>query len=133
MAALMKFFIPGKYENPLTESGRGRTIAAFRLAQGDVTVLTNAEMRRDVLSGLLSPSAVSYWLNNKGWLEKSKKIGSVQLLRLTDAGFLTCANSLAGGSSVPTTSEIVASKRKQMMLGGAGSKERIFADLQASP
>lgn len=75
MAALMKFFIPGKYENPLTESGRGRTIAAFRLAQGDVTVLTNAEMRRDVLSGLLSPSAVSYWLNIKAGSKNRRKLG----------------------------------------------------------
>ena len=126
----MKFFIPGNYENPLSEVGRGRTIAALRLAQGDVTVLTNAEMRRDILSTLMSPRAVSYWLNDKGWLVKSRKIGSVQLVRLTDAGLLTCASSLAGGSEVSTTTEIVAAKRKQMMLGGGGMKEKIFAALK---
>lgn len=129
----MRFFIPGKYENPLTESGRGRTIAALRLAQGDVPALTNAEMRRDVLSALMSPRAVSYWLNEKGWLEKTKMVGDVQLIRLTDSGLVTCANCLAGGSEVPTTSKIVADKRKQMMLGGAGTKERTFADLLVSP
>jgi hypothetical protein len=129
----MIFFVPGKYENPLTESGRGRTIAALHLAQGDVAVLTNAEMRRDVLSALMSPRAVAYWLNEKGWLEKSRKVGNVQLLRLTDAGLTTCANCLAGGSEVPTTFEIVAGKRKQMMLGGAGTKVRTFAVLPANP
>lgn len=127
---VMKFFIPGSYENPLSESGRGRTIAALRLAQGDVTDLTDAEMRRDVLSALMSPRAVSYWLNDKGWLAKSRKVGAVQLVRLTDAGLLTCANSLAGGSEVSTTVEIVKAKRKQMMLGGGGMKEKIFGALE---
>lgn len=55
---LTRFLVPGKYENPLTVSGRGRTIAAFYLAQGDVNRLTDGEMRRDVLSALMSPRAV---------------------------------------------------------------------------
>lgn len=129
----MTFFVPGQYENPLTESGRGRTIAAFHLAQGDVDFITNVEMRRDVLSALMSPRAVSYWLNDKGWLERSRKVGRIELLRLTDDGLRTCANSLAGGSEVSTTLEIVASKRKQMLTGGNGGKEKVFPPLQSSP
>lgn len=129
MVGVMRFFILGKYENPLSEVGRGRTIAALRLAQGDVTVLTNAEMRRDVLSTLMSPSAVSYWLN-KGWIVKSRKVGTIQMVRLTAEGEKTCSNSLAGGSEVPTTLEIVAAKRKQMVLGGGGMQEKIFVDLK---
>jgi hypothetical protein len=62
------FFKPGRYENPLTEYGRARTIAAFHLAQGDVDVLASGEMRRDVLTALMSPRAVGYWLNEKEWL-----------------------------------------------------------------
>lgn len=127
---IAKFFIPGQYENPLTSAGRARTIAALHLAQGDLKTLTNAEMRRDVLSALMSPSAVSYWLNTKGWLEKTKKVGKVQLLRLTDDGLRTCANSIAGGSEVPTTPELVARKLLEMTSGGNGHCERVFTPLQ---
>lgn len=120
------FFKPTAYERPLTERGRARTIAAFHLAQGNVDNLTSAEMRRDVLNKLMSPRAVGYWLNDKGWMSFSRKIGRVELLRLTDAGLRTCANSIAGGSEVPTTRELVAVRRLLMLNGGIGHEEVVF-------
>ncbi len=123
------FFAPRQYENPLTEQGRARTIAALHLAQGSTIELTSAEMRRDVLNRLMSPRAVSYWLNDKEWLNFSRRIGRVELLCLTDAGLRTCANSIAGGSEVPTTPELVASRRHLMLLGGSGHDEVSFAPL----
>ncbi|MEX5684691.1 hypothetical protein [Pseudomonas silesiensis] len=114
----LEFFIPGDYENPLTPSGRGRTIAAFHLAQGDVEDLSKQiEMRRDILKALMSPSAVSYWIA-QNWLEKVRSVGRVQILRLTATGLVTCRNSISGGGHVPTTPELVASWRSKMKLGG---------------
>ncbi len=123
------FFAPRQYENPLTEEGRARTIAAFHLAQGNVDRLTDAEMRRDVLNKLMSPRAVGYWLNDKEWLRSSRKVGRVELLCLTDNGLRTCANSIAGGSEVPTTLGLVASRRRLMLTGGSGYDEVSFASL----
>lgn len=123
------YFAPRQYENPLTEQGRARTIAAFHIAQGNSDALTSAEMRRDVLNKLMSPRAVSYWLNDKEWLAFSRKVGRVELLRLTDDGLRTCANSVAGGSEVPTTPELVASRRHQMLHGGGSLEEVFFAAL----
>lgn len=115
----LTFHIPGEYENPLTPSGRGRTIAAFHLAQGDVDELAKTDMRRDILTKLMSSSAVNYWLNTQGWLEKSKKVGKIQLLKLTSKGLVTCRNSLAGGADVPTTKELVQGWRTRMKNGAA--------------
>lgn len=123
------FFAPGTYENPLTAGGRARTIAAFHLAQGNVDTLTNAEMRRDVLNALMSPRAVGYWLNDKGWLELVRKVGRVQIVRLTNDGLRTCANSIAGGSEVPTTAELVRTRRLQMLQGSHGHTVKTFAPL----
>lgn len=123
------FFVPSAYENPLTPEGRARTIAAFYLAQGDPPTLTGAEMRRDVLTALMSVSAVSYWLNQREWLELVRKVGRVQILRLTDDGLRTCTNSAAGGSDTPTTLELIASKRTAMRDGGRGHAERLFLPL----
>ena len=123
------FFAPGTYESPLTAGGRARTIAAFHLAQGNVDTLSNAEMRRDVLNALMSPRAVGYWLNHKNWLELVRKVGRVQILRLTNAGLRTCANSIAGGSEVPTTPELVQSRRIQMLQGSHGHTPKSFAPL----
>lgn len=111
---ITEFYIPGSYDSPLTASGRARTIAAFHLALGDVNTLNRGDMRRDVLTDLMSKSAVNYWLNTQGWLEKSRKIGNIQLLRLTELGLRTCASSLAGGSSVPTTQALVDSWRRTL-------------------
>lgn len=127
---ILKVFVPGTYENPLSETGRARSIAACLIAQGNVTALSGSEMRRDVLTALMSPRAVGYWLNDKGWLEKTRKVGSVQLVRLTDAGIRTCMNSLAGGSDVPTTQELVALKRSEMLEGGASLAQKCFQPLQ---
>ncbi len=118
-----KFFAPRQYDNPLTEPGRARTIAAFHVAQGNADTLTDAEMRRDLLNKLMSPRAVGYWLNDKEWLRSSRKVGRIELLRLTDDGLRTCANSVAGGSEVPTTPELVSNRRQQMVAGGAGHDE----------
>ena len=123
------FFAPGIYENPLTAAGRARTVAAFHLAQGNVDSLTNAEMRRDVLNALMSPRAVGYWLNDKKWLELVRKVGRVQIVRLTDAGLRTCANSIAGGSEVPTTPELVQTRRLQMLQGSHGHTPKSFTPL----
>lgn len=123
------FFVPGAYENPLTASGRARTIAAFHLAQGNADTLTKAEMRRDVLNSLMSPRAVGYWLNEKKWLEPVRKVGRIQLLRLTNDGLRTCANSIAGASNVPTTPELVQTCRFQMLHGSHGHTAKTFVPL----
>ena len=120
------FFAPRQYENPLTEQGRARTIAAFHPSQGNMDNLTDAEMRRDVLNKLMSPRAVGYWSNDKEWLRFSRKVGRVELLRLTDDGLRTCANRVAGGSEVPITPELVASRRRIMLEGGSGHQEVRF-------
>lgn len=132
MTHITEFFIPGDYDSPLTPSGRGRTIAAFHLALGNVETLMQSDMRRDVLNDLMSKSAVNYWLNTQGWLEKSRKAGNVQLVRLTDAGLRTCANSVAGGSNVPTTKSLVDSWRKKLVQGGSGSEKKTYKALQTS-
>lgn len=124
------FFAPGNYENPLTAGGRARTIAAFHLAQGNVDTLTKAEMRRDILNALMSPRAVGYWLNEKKWLELVRKVGRIQLVRLTNDGLRTCANSIAGGSEVPTTLELVQNRRLQMLQGSHGHTAKTFAPLE---
>ncbi len=123
------FFAPEAYENPLTPGGRARTIAAFYLAQGEPPELSNAEMRRDVLTALMSPSAIGYWLNQQQWLEWVRTVGRVQILRLTDDGLRTCSNSAAGGSGTPTSRELVDEKRRLMREGGRGHTERIFPPL----
>jgi hypothetical protein len=123
------FFSPGTYESPLTAGGRARTIAAFHLAQGNTDALTKAEMRRDVLNALMSPRAVGYWVNDKNWLEFVRKVGRVQLVRLTNEGLRTCANSIAGGSEVPTTPELVQTRHLQMLQGSHGYTAKTFAPL----
>lgn len=125
-----ELYCPGAYDNPLTPSGRGRTIASFLIAQGNVPSLTIAEMRRDILNYLMSPRAVGYWLSDQGWLEISRKVGRVQLLRLTEAGIVTCLNSLAGGGNVPTEPVIVQRWRESMLNGGRGSTKKSFASLK---
>ena len=123
------FFAPRQYENPLTEQGRARTIAAFYLAQGNPDHLTGAEMRRDILNKLMSPRAVGYWLNDREWLRSIRKVGRVELLSLTDDGIRTCLSSVSGGSEVPTTPELVANRRRTMLAGGSGHDEVAFEPL----
>jgi hypothetical protein len=89
-------------------------------------------MRRDVLNDLMSKSAVNYWLNTQGWLEKSRKAGNVQLVHLTDAGLRTCANSIAGGSNVPTTKSLVDSWRRKLVQGDSGCEKRTYKPLLTS-
>lgn len=83
-------------------------------------------MRRDVLNALMSPRAVGYWLNDKNSLEVVRKVGRVQLLRLTNDGLRICANSITGGSDVPTTPELVKTCRLQMLQGSPGLTEKVF-------
>jgi len=123
------FFVPGSYENPLTPEGRARTIAAFYLAQGNPHALGGGEMRRDVLRALMSPSAIDYWLNQKEWLEVVRTVGRIQILRLTDDGLRTCANSAAGGSDTPTSPELIAARRRLMLEGGRDHTERTFPEI----
>lgn len=125
------YYVPGKYENPLTADGRARTIAAFHLAQGNVDNLSDAEMRGDVLSKLMSPTAIGWWLK-KNWLVVSRKIGRVRLLRLTSLGLQTCSNSLSGLADTNTTASLVLDKRHIMSLGGPNHTRTEFAELPVS-
>ena len=126
----MDLFCPGVYENPLSPSGRGRTIAAFLVAQGSNESLSQSEMRRDVLNCLMSIKAVSYWLNMQRWLEPARKLGRVQLVRLTDSGYAVCQNSLAGGSNVPTDIALVRHWVDRMLHGGTGAIKKTFVPLR---
>lgn len=126
---VVELYCPGAYVNPLTPDGRGRTIAAFLVAQGSDFELSKIEMRRDILNALMSPRAVGYWLNEKGWLELGKKVGRAQFLRMTESGIITCRNSIAGGGNVPTESAMVEQWRQVMLKGGRGAKIRVFAPL----
>lgn len=68
-------------------------------------------------------------IDAQGWLEKSSKVGAVQLLRLTDKGLNTCTNRVQGGSNVPTTRELVSAWRRRLLVGEAGWKVRTFPPL----
>ena len=105
----------GTYENPVTEIGRGRTIASFHIAQNS-NHLTAAEMRRDVLTFLMSPTAVGYWLR-KRWIEKCGKIGRTEILRLTADGIRMCRDSLSGNAAVNTSQQIVSNWILRMQQG----------------
>lgn len=126
---LLDFCELGQYQTPFSSNGRARTIAAIQLAQGNPPAISHAEMRRDVLTGLTSTSAVAYWLNKKAWLERTRKIGKVQLLRLTDAGYRECLTSLAGGSAFPTTARQVAVWQHRMLDATPGSARLVFKAL----
>jgi hypothetical protein len=129
---MLVYYVPGQYENPITPEGRARTIAAFHLAQGNTDVLSNAEMRGDVLRHLMSPRAISWWLNEKKWLELSRKQGRIRMLRLTELGIQTCADSLTNSAKTNTTLELVNGMRRAMSQGGPGYTRREFNDLPVS-
>ena len=123
------YFQPGQYESPLTAEGRARTIASIQICIGHQALAKDISMRRDVLIKLMSPRAVSYWLE-KGWLQKVRKVGKVELLALTAKGLVTCKNSLAGGSEVPTRQDLVDRCITQMTSGAPGFKKITFEALQ---
>lgn len=122
------YYAPGNYEQHLTPGGRARTIAAFHIAQGGADKLSTSEMRIDVLQKLMSPSAVRWW-RGKEWLELSRTIGQVQMLRLTGMGLQTCSNSLSGLANVNTDADSVSNKRRLMTKGGPGHTKVAFPDL----
>jgi hypothetical protein len=122
------YFVPGKYNQNIDSEDRARTIAAFHIAQGNPQVLSNSDMRGDIVRELTSKTAVGYW-QKIGWIEVVRKVGRIRILRLTSSGLMTCANSVAGGSSVPTTQRLVDEKRRQMLEGGAEFLEKVFPDL----
>lgn len=126
---ITEFFVPGSYENPLSPSGRARTIAAFLLAQGDAGRLGQGEMRRDVLNSLMSTSAVNHWLNTTARLEKTRKVGAIQLLRLTDAGIIECTNSLNAGGNVSTTMALVNEWKEKLKNGSPNLERKTFSPL----
>ena len=68
-------------------------------------------------------------MRGEGWLEPVRKAGRVQFVRLTNDGLRTCANSIAGGSEVPTSPELVQTRRLQMLQGGHGHNAKTFAPL----
>jgi len=128
---MLTFYVPGKYENPLTADGRARTIAAFYLAQGNTDILSDAEMRGDVLRHLMSPRAINWWVE-KQWIEESRRHGRTRMLRLTQLGLQTCSNSLAGLAAVNTTNTLVSEKRRVMSQGGPNHTSKEFGDLPVS-
>lgn len=119
------FHVPGNYESPLTAEGRARTIAAFELCLPKRNLCKGEPMRRDILRSLASPRAVSYWLE-KDLLEKHSKIGKVEFLALTSKGLRTCRNSIAGGSEVPTSRELVDRSADEMTNGAPGFTKKEF-------
>ncbi|WP_324733399.1 hypothetical protein [Pseudomonas paeninsulae] len=125
----IEFYAPGDYGNPFAGTDRSRTISALYIAQGDVGNLSKKEMRRDVLTKLMSPSAVNYWLNEKGWLEKTRKIGRIQLLRLTTSGLSTCSISIGGLGTSQANNEISEWRRK-IKYGAPLFKKVHFAQLE---
>ena len=105
------------YDNPIDADGSGMTIAAFYVAQNSET-LTPAPMRRDVLTHLMSSSAVNYWKNTKGWLEAcGKHPNGKNLLRLTPSGLATCQARVRGQASTPTSPAIVRKWINDMRTG----------------
>ena len=88
-------------------------------------MLSAVEMRRDVLTALMSKSAVGYWLNQREWLEPVRKVERVQMLRLTDKGLGTCASSAAGGSDTRTSAGLISAKRHVMKEGGRGQATNV--------
>lgn len=121
----MTVYSVGQYGHPFTQTDRNRTIAALYVTQGAAT-LGYVPMRRDMLTYLMSPSAVNYWLNTKGWFEHCGNAGKVQLLRLTPAGMSKC-----GTLSGPSVG--VRGWMKVMLDGsGAGSSAKTFAPLSFS-
>lgn len=125
-------YSPGGYDSPESGNMRGRTIAAFHVAQSNADELTAIEMRRDVLSFLMSPKAVDYWLNTCGRLEKFGVLGRVQLLRLTDRGLRICADSIRGHGDRPTTPAAVNDFRNAMLSGRTGWESKTFPALRTS-
>ncbi|MGQ0699325.1 MAG: hypothetical protein ACT4PZ_13900 [Panacagrimonas sp.] len=105
------------YENPLTEIGRGRTIAAFHVAQGSDELSLDIDMRRDVLTFLMSAKAVSYWLNEKKWLKLAREEGRLKFLTLTFEGRAECRASLRGAAAVRTTQPYVDDWKLRMRDG----------------
>jgi hypothetical protein len=79
----------GLYNSSFTEDDRDRSIASLFVAQ-DTRSLGPGEMRRDVLTYLNGPSMLNYWLNNRKWLEITRKVGKVTYVRPTAAGLNVC-------------------------------------------
>lgn len=120
---LLTLYSKRSYETPFGRDGSGRTVAAFHVALGSRT-LSGAPMRRDVLTFLMSPSAVNYWKNTKGWLEDCGKHSSGKnLLRLTSSGLAECRARVRGEAASPTSDEIVQSWIDIMRNGKAANCE----------
>ncbi len=96
---------------------RSMTIAALRVAQGCQQNLTAQPMRRDVLTFLMSKSAVNYWLNGRHWLEKNPN--NPKWLQLTTAGLAQVINNLGGGGTLPAGESSVQDWMAQMESGGS--------------
>lgn len=114
------------YENPLTEIGRGRTIAAFHTAQNSDRLSVDSEMRRDILTFLMSSKAVGYWLNEKQWLRSVRKEGRTEFLVLTYSGRSECSASLEGSASVRTSQSYVNDWVIRMRSGERMERKKSF-------
>lgn len=58
-----------------------------------------------------------------------RKVERIVLLHFPDGSNRTCANSIAGGSDLPTTAVIVASRRRLMLVGENGHYDMTFLSL----
>jgi hypothetical protein len=128
MSEKITLYAKPNYDDPIGEDGSGMTIAAFHVAQ-DSDTLSSAPMRRDVLTHLMSSSAVNYWKNTKHWLEScGKHPNGKNLLRLTSTGLSTCqARVRGGGAATPTRHEIVKKWINDMRSGqGAATVAKEF-------
>lgn len=127
MSEKITLYAKPNYDDPIGKDGSGMTIAAFHVAQ-DSETLSSAPMRRDVLTHLMSSSAVNYWKNTKHWLEScGKHPNGKNLLRLTSSGLSTCQARVSGGAATPTRPEIVRKWINGMRTGqGAATEPKEF-------
>ncbi|WP_200177057.1 hypothetical protein [Ectothiorhodospira shaposhnikovii] len=127
MSERITLYAKPNYDSPIGADGSGMTIAALHVAQ-DSETLSSAPMRRDVLTHLMSNSAVNYWKNTKHWLEScGKHSNGKNLLRLTSTGLSTCRARVSGGADTPTRPEIVRKWINDMRTGqGAATEPKEF-------
>jgi hypothetical protein len=113
MAKTVKLYNAGGYTGG---DIRGMTIAAMTVVMSAGREwLPEKWMQRRILRLQASPSAISYWLNTKSWLEQSE---DKKLLRLTSSGRRICHNALRGATDTPTSQQSVDGWIDEMLNGG---------------
>ena len=95
---------------------RAMTISGFRVAQ-NTDKISLAPMRRDVLTFLLSPRAVSHWIARDWLTVVGKNDEGKSLVRLTRAGLGECDSSLLGYGAWETDQMMISEWVKRMLHG----------------